>query len=243
MTREEFMTELASMLQDISVEERVEAMQYYNDYFDDAGEEQEEKVAAKLGSPAKVAAEVKAGLERSSGETSEYRETGYTDTRFEEQVSLAKREDNAEKREEYSYHYAENVEPQKNSAKKDKVLKIVAMIVVGLAAAPILISLAVGALCIAFGIVITVFAILFALIVVAVTMVIVGIVLFISGMITAVSQLPTGFALLGMGLIVAVVGVVLTVAFIKLCFVVVPMIGKWIKRLWQKIMNKRKVVA
>lgn len=241
MTREEFMTELASMLQDISVEERVEAMQYYNDYFDDAGEKKEEKIAAELGSPAKVAAEVKAGLERGSSETSEYRETGYTDTRFEEQVSLAKREETAEKSEGSSYHYAENAEVPKNSAKKDKILKIAAIVLVALAASPILISLAVGAFCLVFGIVITVLAILFALVVVAVTMVIVGIVLSICGIITVVSQLPTGLALLGVGLIVAAIGAALTVAFGKLCFVVLPMIGKGLKGLWQKLINRKAV--
>lgn len=44
MNRIEFMTELASLLQDVPVEERKEAMQYYNDYFDDAGEENEQQV-------------------------------------------------------------------------------------------------------------------------------------------------------------------------------------------------------
>ena len=48
MNRVEYMTRLASMLQDIPVEERQEAMKYYNDYFDEAGEENEEKVAAEL---------------------------------------------------------------------------------------------------------------------------------------------------------------------------------------------------
>ena len=53
MNRVEYMTRLASMLQDIPVEERQEAMKYYNDYFDEAGEENEEKVAAELDSPEK----------------------------------------------------------------------------------------------------------------------------------------------------------------------------------------------
>ena len=48
MNRVEYMTRLASMLQDIPVEERQEAMKYYNDYFDEAGEENEEKVAAAI---------------------------------------------------------------------------------------------------------------------------------------------------------------------------------------------------
>ena len=39
MNRIGFMTQLAALLQDVSVEERREAMQYYNYYFDDAGAE------------------------------------------------------------------------------------------------------------------------------------------------------------------------------------------------------------
>ena len=36
MSRTEYMRELDALLQGISKEEREEAMQYYNDYFDDA---------------------------------------------------------------------------------------------------------------------------------------------------------------------------------------------------------------
>ena len=55
MNRTEYMRELDALLQGISKEEREEAMQYYNDYFDDAGSENEEKVIEELGSPAKLA--------------------------------------------------------------------------------------------------------------------------------------------------------------------------------------------
>ena len=43
MSRTEYMRELDALLQGISKEEREEAMQYYNDYFDDDGSENEEK--------------------------------------------------------------------------------------------------------------------------------------------------------------------------------------------------------
>ena len=88
MSRIEFMTELAALLQDIPVVERQEAMKYYNDYFDDAGEENEHQVIEELESPEKVAATIKADLgvqetgQKENG-YSEYRETGYQDTRFE----------------------------------------------------------------------------------------------------------------------------------------------------------------
>lgn len=83
MNRIEYMRRLAALLQDVPAEERVATMQYYNDYFDDAGEENEEKVIEELGSPEQVAAEMKAGLGRRTEESGEFRETGYTNPRFE----------------------------------------------------------------------------------------------------------------------------------------------------------------
>lgn len=55
MTRAEFMRELERLLADIPESERIEALQYYNDYFDDAGVENEEEVIENLGSPASIA--------------------------------------------------------------------------------------------------------------------------------------------------------------------------------------------
>ena len=54
MTRVEFMNELRALLWDLSVEEREEALQYYNDYFDDAGAENEADIIKELESPRKI---------------------------------------------------------------------------------------------------------------------------------------------------------------------------------------------
>ena len=62
MNRIEFMTELAALLQDVPEEERRDAMQFYNDYFDDAGEDKESEVISELESPKKVAEKIKADL-------------------------------------------------------------------------------------------------------------------------------------------------------------------------------------
>ena len=67
MNRIEFMLELAALLQDVPVEERTDAMQYYNDYFDAAGEENEQKVISELESPKKVAEKLKPGWQKRSG--------------------------------------------------------------------------------------------------------------------------------------------------------------------------------
>ena len=56
MDRKTYMKELAYLLQDMSEEEREEALQYYEDYFEDAGPEKEAEVIAELGSLERLAA-------------------------------------------------------------------------------------------------------------------------------------------------------------------------------------------
>ena len=53
MSRKEFMERLEKLLRDISDSEREEALQYYNDYFDDAGAENEAEVLKELVVPSR----------------------------------------------------------------------------------------------------------------------------------------------------------------------------------------------
>ena len=53
------MDQLEKLLSDISEDERREALDYYESYFDEAGEAEEASVIQKLGSPGKVAAIIK----------------------------------------------------------------------------------------------------------------------------------------------------------------------------------------
>lgn len=100
MNRVEFMAQLERLLFDLPENERQDALCYYNDYFDDAGEENEGKVIQELGSPGKVAAIIRAGYRGgSSGENrGEYTENGYRDTMFsnENQMPAAREENTRE---------------------------------------------------------------------------------------------------------------------------------------------------
>ena len=70
MNRAEFIRQLECLLQSIPDAERQEALQYYNDYFDDAGDENEQDVIEALGNPARVAENIKRDLlESGYGET------------------------------------------------------------------------------------------------------------------------------------------------------------------------------
>ena len=69
MNRARFMEQLEKLLSDISEEERREALEYYESYFDEAGPEKEASVIQELGSPEKVAASIKEDL-KGQGEES-----------------------------------------------------------------------------------------------------------------------------------------------------------------------------
>lgn len=85
MGKEKFLKELEYLLMDLSEEERQEALQYYRDYFEDAGLEHEQDILRELGSPERTAAELKGSLngQEDGGEFSErgYRAEWYTEER------------------------------------------------------------------------------------------------------------------------------------------------------------------
>lgn len=76
MNRAEFMSRLTALLQDVPPAEREEAIAYYNEYFDDAGEGNEAGVIAALGSPEELAKAIKAGL-FDGGNGGEFTESGF----------------------------------------------------------------------------------------------------------------------------------------------------------------------
>ena len=71
MTGEEFLRQLETMLADVTEEERREALRYYEEYLRDAGPDQEQQVLAELGSPARVAAIIRANVPGSRAESAQ----------------------------------------------------------------------------------------------------------------------------------------------------------------------------
>lgn len=240
MNRIEYMSELASLLQNVPEEERRDAMKYYNDYFDEAGEENEEEVIKELGSPAKVAESIKADMKANEEDLQshgEFSETGYSDERF-------------ESREIPGYRYGEQsgqngayqqAASQQEPPRTSKALKIVLIIAIILVASPVVIpvALAIGAVILA--LICAAFAVVIGLVAAAVAIAIAGIAVFIVGLLTLVPRIAVGMALIGTGLILTVLGVVGTVAMIKLCFVAIPGIVHGITWVFEKLFHRRAV--
>ena len=105
MSYEQFMRELEVLLAGVPDEEKEEALQYYADYFADAGKENEEQVLRELESPQKTAALIKAGLKGGGMDGGEFTEWGYTDERFEKRDDLMRQEPKKEKKSGNRYSY------------------------------------------------------------------------------------------------------------------------------------------
>lgn len=76
MNREEFMERLEELLEDVPQTEKADALQYYNDYLDDAGKENENAALAVLGSPESIADSIRIGLQDGE-EFGEFTESGF----------------------------------------------------------------------------------------------------------------------------------------------------------------------
>lgn len=213
MNRDRFMKELEALLSDISAEERAEALQYYSDYFADAGAENEGKVIQELGDPGKVAETIKAGLgSNNEEEHQEYRETGYADTRFEnKEIPGSRNAAGADS----GYHpeYA-----QKRSHPIGKILLILAIIFIGI---PIVLPLGGGLLLLALGVLAGIMAALVGVVILSAAAAFCGGCLVIVGIVKLIPNVPVGLLLMGIGLIMGVIGTVATVLLGKfswICF-------------------------
>ena len=268
MNRIEFMTELAALLQDVPEEERRDAMKYYNDYFDDAGEENEHQVVEELESPAKVAATIKADFGSASKEQGEFTENGYRDSRFEHKEMPAGREhkengyrygDGQETGSSYGdyrgegysghnyqggsdyqgYSYSSEGQTPPRTNNALKIFLIIVLVVVGL---PIILPVAIAIISVIFAGGVALFAVFASLVIASVAVAFAGVCVFIAGLVSLVPELAIGFALIGTGIILTVLGVVATVASVRLCVIVLPGIFRGILWLIGRPFQRKAVV-
>ena len=115
MNKESFLKELSFLLSDLEEDEKKEALQYYQDYFDEAGPEREQEILAHIGSPEKVASEIKNGL-FGDPDRGEYTERGYYDECFDEYHCVPDRYTKIVKRKTSGGSWEEQAGYEKNKA-------------------------------------------------------------------------------------------------------------------------------
>ena len=227
MNRIEYMTKLASLLQDIPEVERRDAMKYYNDYFDEAGEENEEQVIREFGAPEEVAENIKADLKGKTEDITDDQQGQSGNYQFQTRENDHSSE----------YQYEMSGDKKKN----DRIWKIVLIVILAIIIGPVLIPLIGGILAAGLAIVLTVIVGVIALVIAGASIALAGIALVISGFIILLPQTAAGLALIGSGLMILVIGVIATVGFGKLCAFIWGGIVKGISFLWRKIFHRKAV--
>lgn len=155
MDREKFIKELSFLLQDISDEDRDDAISYYEDYFAEAGKENEEKVIRELQSPERVAAIIKAGLNSSFEEDIEYSESGMKNSGYDKQDEIVVNGDREEPKEEYRTYKETKKSGFQGNPDRNRILLIAIIVMVAIFGLPFF-----GA---GFGILFAIFMVLFCL--------------------------------------------------------------------------------
>lgn len=194
MNRTEFMNRLERLLWDIPENERKEALQYYNDYFDDAGPENETRVIKELGSPAQVAKTIREGM----SENGEYTERGYEDSRFRDRqnVSADYRNINAEK-------------PSGQPHTGPNLWKLVSILLLCLLLFPLLVPLCLILIAVPVAVLIGIVGIVIAAGIIAVVFPLVGIILTAVAFYNLFVTPAIGITLGGIGLVFLSVGILI----------------------------------
>ena len=230
MNRQEFMKELEGLLTVILESERIEVLQYYNDYFDDAGGENENKVIAELGTPQRVAETIQEGMNDKLQANYEFTENGFQTKNQKLANPLStknqKVEENWQEKEELYNSKKNKTEKRSSSTTGLLVLLVIVTFPIWIGLVAGLFGLFVGMI----AVVLSIMAVLFSLLIVGVVLGVVFIVLGFCamgfGIIEIVISPAIGISMLGGGMIMTAFGILSVIGVIGLCVVVIPAVTK-----------------
>jgi len=221
MNRVEFMGQLERLLWDVPESDRQDAICYYNDYFDEAGVENEAQVIQKLGSPGKVAATIKADLHTSGNEQGEYTERGYYDGReATNQNPPAKKAD------------------EERHSKHSKRVTGTILVILIVFAFPFLLGIGGGLLGGLIGLICAVFAVVVAIAVCGVAFPIAGIVCMVVGILRLAISPAEGLVTTGVGSLMLAVGLLGAVLFVWVTFKWIPALFRGCVNLCQRLFHR-----
>ena len=226
MSRWEFMRRLEELLSDISPSEREEALQYYNDYFNDAGKENEKEVMEALGTPEQVAEIVKEGLSENAG-AAQFTENGFQRTQT-VQNEIVKSE------------AAKNTVPESSKQKKGMPTWAIVLIVIGcIFLSPFILTLVFSAAAALLGVICAIIGVIAGFGLAALVLFTVAIALIIAGFGCMLPHPVSGIGLIGGGLICAAIGILFMLLTVFLAGKCVPGICQGIAYIWKKLFGKK----
>ena len=235
MNRQEFFEKLEYFLHDIPEHERIDALAYYNDYFDDAGVENEQQVIRELGSSETVAQMILEDYY--SGQSGTYHNYSDTETAYDD--DYGKKQSAYEG---YSYQDKKGAQTKhmswvdriKNMSKSTKILLIIILIL----SFPIWIGVVAGL----FGGIVGLLGGLFGVVVgvggSGIGILVAGLVCLGVGIFRLMASPVEGVVTIGIGALLTAISILLVLLFVLLTFkwfpTLIRAIVKWIKGLFNR---------
>lgn len=206
MNKQRFMEELEVLLSTIPQVEREEALGYYANYFEDAGEEKESEVLEELGTPEKVAKII-------------FDEIGQADI---DEIDKTEVQENQKKNVIESTDATkvpkEKIETKRKMGKARKII----MICTSPIWAPILFAIWI----VLISLIISMSVVAFSIAIVVLVCVIVGIAAIVDGVIHMFIIPTYGLCLIGAGLVTVAVGILMLLLVLLLILVIIPGLSK-----------------
>lgn len=237
MNRFEYMRRLEDLLSDISPSEKEEALTYYNDYFNDAGQENEQQVIEELGSPEQVAAGVKEGLGLQTYDRVQDSPEGEKNQNQSAQIGTDGNAGAQNTGSQNAFSQNSQIPPQPQQ-KKSKPAWEIALIVIGLIfASPLILAL----ICVIFALIISVLSLIFGLLIgfgaAALALYVTAFACALLGLVVLPVNVLVSGALLGSGCLCAAAGILCMVLTV-LVAMTVPAVCKGTAWLWRKMFRK-----
>lgn len=231
MSRTEYMRQLESLLQNIPDTEREEALQYYNEYFNDAGPENEQNVIEALGNPAKVAENIKKDIFGNGYGENNYQRVG-ADSRAVITYPADPQIENGNNRQSDAPQTAQVVSPQKKEGMSTGM--IVLIVILCILASPVILGAASAGIGVAAALIAAWFGLIIGFGATAAALILVLIALVAVGIISMFTHPFVGMCLIGAGLICGGVGLLFLMLTVAMAGIATPAICCWIGGLFQK---------
>ncbi len=245
MNRDQFMKQLENLLFDLPADEREEALRYYQDYFDDAGQSEESRIIEELGTPEKVAKFIKGNVyNKSTSEAGEYTEKGYRNP-YEDEKSDAnavnkygeQQENQANETNGSNTSYEQQQPPKDNT-------KVALIVVIAILTCPLWIGAIGATLGICMGIIGALFGITVGFGASSIGLFIGAVVLIVVGIGQLFSVAPTGVVMIGCGFVLLALALLFMFVTIQVVTKLIPAIIRGITSIFNKLFHKdRRVMA
>lgn len=218
MNREGFLEGLARLLADIPENERQEALEFYNNYFDDAGPENEARVIEELGgtperAPASIRAEFQSDRPQRQPNYGEYTERGYRDTRIPHTDQMPRPVFTQKKKEKDSTN--------------NKIIKIILIALILIVTSGLWSGLLGGVISLVFGLLGGILSLLLGIVAGVFALLVSGVALTVAGIAKCMISPALGLLMSGLGMMLLSVGIILLILAIWMGSKLLPWAMQW----------------